>query len=296
MGKSEGVSQTSELPTPAHVGRCGLGPGVGASAGNIVRWLRTVFSFFGLLLAACPADHETPPVVLKPPEWQDGETSVYDIIRNDSVLYRLTSQVRFDEELLQPAGSSRSVVPTIRLITVVETVSADEYFADSAVVVMRRDNLEPLRSARVLETAIAVFDLEAEYAPGRVTVTKRSIDGTQMQVLPIPPRAYDNEMISFVLRALPLVPATALSFATVVPMDMRVLPVKVKVLGTKVVTTGLGDIMCREVSLTMQRRQTRFWYELAEPHRLAGLANPESKTELRLVSYQASSTATDTVR
>jgi len=236
-------------------------------------------------LAGCPAERPAP-VRLVPPQWQDGEVSVYNISRHDSVLYQSTIQVHFSEELLGSDAGGSTAVPTLELTTVVQTVNAGEYFSDSSTVVLRRDNLEPLRSYRDLETDLGSFELQAMYGPGRVSVTKQSIDGTQVQQLRLPPNAYDNEMVSFLLRALPLAPATRFSIVVVVPLDMRKVPVEVNVLGTKLIPTRLGDIMCRETQLTLQNRQERLWYELAEPHRLVGLYDPDRETELRLVQYR----------
>ncbi len=63
-------------------------------------------------------------------------------------------------------------------------------------------------------------------------------------------------------------------------------PVTIMVLGTKLITTGLGDIMCREVVLISPNREVRFWYELAQPHRFVGLRDSQNDTQMLLTAYE----------
>lgn len=232
-------------------------------------------AFLALAFLACPPDQDAPPE-LKAPAWQDGETSVYDIIRGDSVLYRSRMVLNLDEEF---------GIPTAVVTTVVEPAEAQQFFYDSAAVVFRRDSLTPIRSYRFLETDIGVFDIVAEYERGRVAIEKQSIEGIEKQQLKTALAAWDNEMVGALLRAIPLTSGTEFRMQTVVPIDLRVVRVRVMVLGTKQVTTALGNIMCREVVLIAPTKEIRFWFELAEPRRLVGLNDPETETEMLLARY-----------
>ncbi len=237
-----------------------------------LRWLIALV----VLFLACPGDKKSPMPELVVPEWQDGEISVYHISRNDSVLYRSQVGLRLDEEF---------GVPTVVVTITVEPVMARHYFSDSSVVVFHRDNLTPLRSFRNIETDIGFFDIEARYDKRKVFVRKRSIDGIEEQQFKLPANSYDNEMVPVFLRSVPLVSGTNFSIKTVVPLDMRIVPVDVMVLGTKNVTSWLGNVMCREVALITPYKEVRFWYELEEPHRLIGLRDPETETEMLLAGY-----------
>jgi len=228
-----------------------------------------------LAFLACPSDQDALPR-LKAPAWQDGETSVYDIIRGDSVLYRSRIVLNLDEEFGTPTAVST---------TVVEPAEAQQFFYDSAAVVFRRDSLTPMRSYRFLETDIGVFDIVADYERGRASIEKQSIDGIEKLQLKTSLAAWDNEVVPTLLRSIPLVPGTEFRMQTVVPIDLRVVRVRVMVLGTKQVSTPLGDIMCREVVLIAPTKEIRFWYELAEPRRLVGLDDPETETEMLLARY-----------
>jgi hypothetical protein len=234
-----------------------------------------LLAFFTLAFLACPSDQDALPE-LKAPAWQDGETSIYDIARGDSVLYRSRIVLNLDEEF----GT-----PTAVVTTVVEPAEAQQFFYDSAAVVFRRDSLMPIRSYRFLETDIGVFDIVAAYERGRVTIEKQSIEGVEKQQLKTSLAAWDNEMVPTLLRSIPLASGTEFLMQTAVPIDLRVVRVRVMVLGTKQVTTALGSIMCREVVLIAPAKEIRFWFELAEPHRLVGLHDPETETEMLLASY-----------
>ena len=245
-----------------------------------------------LLLAGCPSEQPAQVVRLSAPDWQDGEYSVYDVVRRDSVLYRNRMRLRFSEEApgsqdRDPVPGTLSSIPTLELSTSVRPVESEEHFADSSLVVIARDDLRPLRSYHTIETAISSFTIQAVYEPGKVTITRQSLDGTRVIELPTPPNTYDNEMVPFLLRALPLIPSAKLDFNIVVPLEERILPLTAQVLGAEFVATELGEIMCRGVSLKQPNRQVRLFYELAEPHRLVGLSSETGETEMRLVRYSS---------
>jgi len=230
-----------------------------------------------LLLAACPEPPEAlAPVEFQAPAWQDGETSTYKVLRNDSVLFRSQTTLRYDEEFGQPL---------IEVVTTVQPVMAQEFFADSSTVVFRKDSLTPVRSARTVETDIAEFEVEARYEPGRVVINKQTIDGTECRTLKLPARSYDNEMFATLLRLVPLESGTRLKVNAVVPLDVRVVPVDVTVLGTKYITTATDSVICREIVLHTPSKEVRFWYELESPHRLIGMSDRDNDTELLLESY-----------
>ncbi len=231
-----------------------------------------------LLLGACVPPEEAIPG-LAPPEWQDGETSVYHITKNDSLLYRARTVLRFDEEF---------GVPTAEVTHTVEPVTFGRFFFDSSTVVFHRDSLKPRRSARSLETDIAIFDIESRYEAGVVFIRKQSIDGIEERTLKLGPRSYDSEMIRTLLRSVPLESGTSFRLSSVVPMDLRTVPVDVMVLGTGRVTCGVGNVLCREVVLITPAKEVRMWYEIEQPHRLISLRDPEGETEMTLMGYSAS--------
>ncbi len=240
---------------------------------------RAAVGCLGLLLLGCPEPPApVPPVEFRAPEWQDGETSVYTVTRNDSVLFRSTTTLRYDEEFGRPL---------VEAVTTVRPVLAQSWFFDSSVVVFRRDSLTPVRSVRTVETDIAEFDVEARYEGRQVVITKETIDGTESRTIKLPARAYDNEMFATLLRLVPPVSGTRLELNAVVPFDMRVLPVEATVLGTKYIATATDSIICREIVLNTPSKEVRFWYELAAPHRLVGMHDRESATELLLESYRS---------
>ena len=258
------------------------------------RLLSAGFRLSAALLAfcVCSATYRSPMPELVPPQWQDGETAVYDITRSDTVLYRSRIVIQFDEEIPRPvdgaASDTAGAVATLVTTNVVLPVEAPSYFFDSVTVVMRRADLRPLRSFRTLSTDISDVEVSVRYEPDRAFVSKQTVDGIQEDVLRLPARSYANDAVQTLLRAVPLVPGTTFRIDLVLSMDLRALPVTVSVLGTKVISTSLGDIMCREVELSSPGRVARLWYELAEPHRFVGMLDKSNLTRVVISSWQAS--------
>jgi hypothetical protein len=221
------------------------------------------------------------------PQWQDGETSVYVVTRNDSALYRSVVTLEFDEEMGDVTQSdSVRIVPTLIVTNVVQSLSGAEWYFDSVQVAFRRDALSPLRTFRSVETDISQFELTARYARGRVQIEKQTIDGSTEEELRLPGRFHSYDMVQTWLRAVPLVSGTSFRDNLVIPFEFRTVPVKFLVLGTKLVATKIGDVMCREIVLILPTREVRFWYELAQPHRFVGLNDTQNDTKMLLESFQ----------
>jgi hypothetical protein len=242
-----------------------------------------------LLVFACITEDLGPMPAFELPQWQDGETSVYVVTRNDSARYRSVVTLALDEEMGGVGkNDSVSVVPTLIVTNAVQPLPDAEWFYDSVQVVFRRDDLSPLRTFRSVETDIAEFELTARYLRGRVQIEKQTIDGTTEEELRLPGRYHSYDMVQTWLRAAPLVSGTSFRDNLVVPFEFRTVPVKFLVLGTKLITTRLGAIMCREIVLILPTREVRFWYELAQPHRFVGLNDTQNNTQMVLESYRAS--------
>jgi hypothetical protein len=235
------------------------------------------------------------------PQWQDGETSVYVVTRNDSALYRSVVTLEFDEEIGDETGTvpsqgpvrlpgtaPASSIPTLVVTNLVQPLPDADWFYDSVQVVFRRDGLSPLRTFRSVETDISEFELTARYSRGRVLIEKQTIDGSTEEELRLPGRYHSYDMVQTWLRAAPLVSGTSFRDNLVIPFEFRTVPVKFLVLGTKLISTKIGDIMCREIVLILPTREVRFWYELAQPHRFVGLNDTQNNTQMVLESFRAS--------
>jgi hypothetical protein len=265
--------------------RCGRIAGRGG--GLRACWLRLA-ACGCMVMLACLSEDLGPMPTFEVPRWQDGETSVYVVTRNDSILYRSVVTLQFDEEMGDPGQEdSVRVLPTLIVTNVVQPVAEAEWFFDSVQVVFRRDNLSPLRTFRSVETDISQFEIAARYARGKVQIEKQTIDGTTDENLRLPARYHSYDMVQTWLRAVPLVSGTSFRDNLVIPFEFRTVPVKLLVLGTKLIPARIGDIMCREIVLILPTREVRFWYELAQPHRFIGLNDAQNNTQMVLESYQA---------
>lgn len=240
-----------------------------------------------LAVAGCNASFELGPMPkLVPPEWQDGEVSTYTVSHYDTARYQYTIILAFDEQAA-PGLGDEPVIPTLVVTSITEPLGDEAFFFDSAVVTCRRDSLRPLRSERRIETGIAEFEISTRYDRGKASITKATVDGITEDVLALPPRTYSTDAIQTFLRAVPPDPGSSFRLNLCIPMEFRTVPVRVQVLGTKLVTTPLGDIMCRELSVMTPGRDVRYWYELAEPHRFVGTYDPQTEIRTLLATYQA---------
>jgi hypothetical protein len=238
-----------------------------------------------LMVAGCGPALDTGPMPrLASPAWIDGETATYNATRNDSTLYTTTIVTTLDEEG-SPQPGDNEPIPTVVFTSVTQPTAEGEFFFDSVEVVCRRDGLQPLRSVRVLETDVAEFQVVAAYGPGRVAIRKETIDGTTEEALALPRRTFALDAVQALLRTVPLEPGVSFLMTLCLPLEFRSFPAKVQVLGTKLVSTGLGDILCREISLVSPGRELRYWFELAEPHRFIGLQDPGGNLRSVIASY-----------
>jgi hypothetical protein len=238
-----------------------------------------------LLLFSCRPDELGTMPTLELPAWQDGEASVYEVRRDDSVVYRCRITLELSEEAGLAAGNAGQSVPTVVVTSALQPVLASEFFSDSVRVVLRREDLKPVRSFRSLETEVSEAELVTMFESGQAQVTRSTVDGVDEELLSLPDRSYAHDALQTLLRAVPPVPGSSFGMHLVVPVDFRVVRVKVQVLGTKMVSTPLGDILCREVSVSSPGRETRFLYELAEPRRFVGLRDVVTDARMLLVSY-----------
>ncbi|MEO0086179.1 MAG: hypothetical protein ABIK37_06055, partial [candidate division WOR-3 bacterium] len=122
-------------------------------------------------------------LILSPPEWKDGERAGYEIVRNDSVVYRTWLKVELSEEV---AGVQGIRIPTVVVTSMVEPGEGGEYFFDSLTVVLRRDSLRPLRSYRSITSGVSELEVEARFDPGRAVITKTTVDGVQQGSVGLP--------------------------------------------------------------------------------------------------------------
>ncbi|HDR00509.1 MAG TPA: hypothetical protein ENN51_09550, partial [candidate division WOR-3 bacterium] len=208
--------------------------------------LRAVAAALGaavVLSLSCPG--EPPPVrpEFRVPKWRSGETSVYHVVRNDSVLYETRVVLRFDEETIGLPLAPRSV-PTVVVTTTVGPAEAPTFFFDSVEAVFRRDSRIALRSHRRLATELASIGADATYEPGRVVIRKETVDGIEEVTRETPGWTLDQDMVRTVLRAVPPDPGAEFRISVVNPIGFRVRNVPVQVLGTRLVVTPTDRIVC----------------------------------------------------
>ncbi|MEO0073526.1 MAG: hypothetical protein ABIK43_02540 [candidate division WOR-3 bacterium] len=229
----------------------------------------------GILLTRC-SGREEKPLVLTAPDWRDGELSEYEVIRRDTVIFRRRVLLQFDETAARPLAVVTSVV---------EPYAARIFLTESITFALRRFSLKPEWLYRQTTTELTITELTARWEDGRVEVRKETVDGSEEKSLRVAEDALAAEMARVALRGLPLEPGTEYRTRMVIPLEFRSEPVTISVLGTRLVKTRLGDILCREVAVTQARRRQSLLYELAQPRRLVEARDPDGITRMVLVRY-----------
>lgn len=228
-----------------------------------------------IFLFSCTPPPEPLPQ-LTPPGWQDGETAVYQVIRNDSVIFTRTTTLRYDEE---------SGAPVLLFTNVVRTESVPFYFFDSTTFALTRFTILPIWSYRTVATEISISEVQAEFESDRVELRKETVDGIEEKLFRLNKNTYGIEMLPQLFRTIPLEPGLSFQVNAIVALEFRTIPVSVKVLGTKLVKTSIGDILCREVEAIAPQRHLRLLYELTDPHRLIAIRDLENSTETVIVDF-----------
>lgn len=243
---------------------------------RVVRVIVLIGSVGAVLLLARCLHSEEAPLTLVAPEWRDGELSEYEVVRRDTVLFRRRVLVEFDEAAARPL-----VVVT----SVIEPFAVKVYLTESVIYSLRRFSLRPEWLYRQVITELTISEVTARWEEGNVRIRKETIDGSEERSLRVAEGTLAAEMMRVALRGLPLVSGTEFRTRTVIPFEFRSEPVTVAVLGTKLVKTRLGDILCREVAIIEGRRRQSLLYELAQPHRLVEAREPDGLTRMVLVGY-----------
>lgn len=207
-----------------------------------------------LSLLAC-AKKEEGKLSLRKPQWADGEVTNYELSVGGDSVGTLTYTIRETE-----TDGEKSYE--------VEVLTAKEGTTDHSVVTIKRDGLKPIREARTLEMQSGKYIIFANYSSDKVSIEAETPQGQKSTDLPIPENAFDNEVITMVLRAIPFKEGFKASLTSVAPISAVTVPIDVEVLGSEKITVAAGDFDCQKIKMKLAGREISLWYEKDAPRRM----------------------------
>ena len=219
---------------------------------------------------AC-AKKEEGKLSLRKPQWADGEVTNYDLSVAGESVGSLIYTIRETE-----TNGEKSY--EVDILTTMEGTT------DHSVVTIRRDGLKPLREARTLETQGGKYIIFANYTHDKVSIEANTPQGKKSTDLPIPENAFDNEVITLVLRTIPFKEGFKASLTSVAPISAVTVPIDVEVLGSEKITVSAGDFDCQKVKMKLAGRGIFIWYERNVPQRMIKYEDAQTGVTMSLTA------------
>lgn len=211
------------------------------------------FLLFGLiiLMTFC-TKKEGVGLRLSAPQWVDNEMNKYQITVAGMPLgsYVLTiklGQIGADE--------------TIEITALTFVTGPGGETRDSSWMVLRRDDLKPIKSTKILVTQGAMLKSEIAYTKDKASLKATLPMGEKSLDIPIGVNHFDNEQVTTLLRAIDLGPTEEKELNVVVGLGGTSVPLKVKAMGEEKITVPAGEIACNKYQMTVAGRPIDTWYE-----------------------------------
>jgi hypothetical protein len=245
---------------------------------------RTVGFAFGVLalFSGCSKPKAGPAVVSwipKHADWPDGETSYYDVLRNDTVtgktVFRIFETQLAGKPVYEIAGVNTALAEGITVLH------------DSIGAILTRDSLRSLSAFQVRNRMSGQDTIISRYEPavraGKVILTS---NGGRTQTLAAPDNTFDNSILMMAIRALDLKPGAHYLLTSVASFGPWTKPADVEVTGEETITVPAGEFACHKVTLQIAGYTLGLWYERREPHRYVRFENRGNNSVAVLTGYE----------
>jgi len=234
-----------------------------------------------LFWVACPKRQPAEAWIPRHANWQDPEVSTYDVMKGDTVVGQSVFTIR------SAIGQARGPAPTgnrIWEITGVNSSSA-QGLHDSVCATLSFDDLKSLGSFQIRNAGSRLDTVVSRYASGTVQI---KASGGQAQTLVVPVNAFDNSILTAVIRSLDLKPGAHYLLTSVASFGPWTKPADVQVLADDTVSVPAGKFACHKVSLEIAGWPMHLWYEREAPYRYVKFENTVNNSSAVLTSYQVS--------
>ena len=214
---------------------------------------KTLFVIFSLiLLGVFCAKQEAPGIRLSPPKWTDNEVNQYQVLVGGQPSGSYIMSIR-----LSQIGADSTI--ELSALTYIKVASGET--RDSSWMVLRRDNLRPIKSVKVLNTHGVTLSSEVTYSRDKAAIKAKIPSGEKSVDIPIGINHFDNDEITTLLRALELKPDEEKELNTVTGLGGTSIPVKIKITGEEKLTVPAGEFECNKYQMTLAGRAIEVFYE-----------------------------------
>lgn len=236
--------------------------------------LCTACAFVIINFISCPKQY---PITqdLVAPNWQNGETLQYDIIRDNQVIGKVRYTLFFDMDANMP----------VYILHLATNMKPDyRYFYDSSVVCFRRTDFSPVWTWQKVESDISYSVMTTRYRDNYADIWKETIDGTESIRVKYKPPCYDNDMVLTVLRGLRFKYRKKYNFDAIIPLTTQKISNTVRQMAKTTITTSSGTYECNKIQLRYRNNIYYIFYERNEPHRLIRYQEKNANTTLDLTA------------
>ena len=216
-------------------------------------------------------------LLLTNPNWKNGEKFSYEVRFRDTLIgsmnYLITDTL-FDK------------IKAYQIKVITNVGLRGQNTADTVSLLVRKQNLKPLFSRRVLITPEMQVKFTAQYLTDKARISLESDQGLKQTEIDFPKDGYDNDEITMVLRALNLRPGAKYKFQDVSPMSITSYAVEVNVLQPEKVKTPLGEFLCNKVKMKVAGKEAEIWYQKDKPYHMVKYSDLQAGTVMILKQYK----------
>jgi hypothetical protein len=230
-----------------------------------------------LLLIVFWANLSSGQLLIKNPNWKNGEKFSYEVRFRDTLIgsmnYLITDTL-FDK------------IKAYQIKVITNVGLRDQNTADTVALIVRQQNLKPLYSSRVLKTPQLEVKFKAQYLKNKVRVNLELPEGVKQTDIDFPKDGYDNDEITMILRALNLKPGAKYTFKDISPMAITIYNEEITVLNPEKVKTPLGEFLCNKVKLKVVGKEAEIWYQRERPYHMVKYADLQSGMVMLLKGFK----------
>lgn len=232
---------------------------------------------FSLLLILFCFSLSSSQLLIKDPNWKNGEKFSYEIRHEDSLLGRM-------DYLITDTFFEKNRAYQIEAITSVDYQGQNT--SDSVSLIIKRANLKPLFSDHKLITSQMALKFQARYLSDKVKVRLDSPQGTKETDIGFPKDGYDNDEIVLLLRALDLKEGSRYTFKDVSPTSTNSYPVEIQVMKPEKVKTSNGEYLCNKLKMKVAGKEVEMWYQKDKPNLMVKYSDLQAGTVMLLKEFK----------
>jgi hypothetical protein len=224
-----------------------------------------------MLMVFC-AKKEAPSIKLSQPQWS--EVNKYQIVvdTTPSGSYVLTNKL---------GQLGKESIIELSAVTKVKGINGES--RDSSTMILRKDNLKPIKSTKIIFSRGVTLSSEITYAKNKASIKAKLPQGDKSIDIPISVNSFDNDEVTTLLSAIELKPGEEKELSAVVGLSGASIPIKVKGIGEEKIKVPAGEFECNKYEMSVVGRTIDLWYEKAGLKRMIKYFDAQSDMAMVLM-------------